>query len=59
MVFDQWPVRNPALLFGGLALGERAYLDLWTKLPPPPAVEEVLRNVPIRHPLLWIDEPRS
>jgi len=55
MYFDQWPVRAPSWLFGGLALGEEAYLDLWKGLAPPPEVEEVLRNLPIRHPLLWVD----
>jgi hypothetical protein len=55
MYFDQWPVRHPSLLFGGLGLGEPRYLDLWSALAPPPAVEEVIRNMPVRHPLLWID----
>jgi hypothetical protein len=54
MYFEQWPVRCPSLLFGGSALGERGYLELWASLPVPPPVEEVLRNVPVRHPLLWI-----
>jgi hypothetical protein len=54
MYFDQWPVRHPSLLFGGLALGEDAYLELWGRLPAPPDVEEVLRNMPVRHPLLWV-----
>jgi hypothetical protein len=58
MYFEQWPVRHPSLLFGGLALDERSYLDLWRQLPPPPAVEEVIRNLPIRHPLLWLYAPR-
>jgi hypothetical protein len=58
MHFDEWPVRSPAWLFGGLALGEREYLDAWRELPAPPAVEEVLRNVPIRHPLLWLPADR-
>lgn len=57
MYFDQWPVRHPSLLFGGLALGERAYLELWRALAPPPDVEEVLRNMPVRHPRLWIESP--
>lgn len=58
MYFEEWPVRHPSLLFGGLALGEARYLELWKRLPPPSAIEEVLRNLPIRHPLLWIDPPR-
>jgi hypothetical protein len=53
MYFDEWPVRHPSLLFGGLALGEARYLELWRRLPPPSTTEEVLRNLPIRHPLLW------
>jgi hypothetical protein len=56
MYFDQWPVRHPSLLFGGLALDARPYLDLWKALASPPAVEEVIRNLPIRHPLLWVDD---
>jgi hypothetical protein len=58
MYFDEWPVRQPSLLFAGLAYGEPAYLDLWRRLDPAPTTEEVLRNVPVRHPLLWITATR-
>ena len=54
MYFDQWPVRQPSLLFGGLALGKPEYLALWRKLDPDPTVEEVIRNFPVRQPLLWV-----
>ena len=54
MYFDQWPVRHPALLFGGLALHESRYIDLWKTLDPDPTVDEVIRNYPIRQPLLWL-----
>ena len=54
MYFDEWPVRQPCLLFAGLAFGEQKYLDLWKSLNGSPANEEVVRNLPIRHPLLWI-----
>ena len=54
MYYDQWPVRHPALLFGGLALHEPRYLDLWKTLPADPTVDEVVRNFPIRQPLLWL-----
>jgi len=56
MYDDQWPVRNPALLFGGLALREARYVDLWKTLDPDPTVAEVIRNYPIRQPLLWLWE---
>ncbi len=54
MYFDQWPVRQPSLLFAGLALNKPEYIDLWRKLDPDPTVEEVLRNWPVRQPLLWV-----
>jgi len=54
MYYDQWPVRHPALLFGGLALHEPRYVDLWKTLPADPTVDEVVRNFPIRQPLLWL-----
>ena len=54
MYFDQWPVRHPSPLFAGLALGEPAYINLWKTLNPDPTVEEVIRNYPLRQPLLWV-----
>jgi hypothetical protein len=54
MYFEAWPVRQPSLLFAGLALGESKYLDLWQTLDPSPTTEEVIRNLPVRHPLLWV-----
>lgn len=54
MYFDQWPVRESSLLFGGLALKCPDYIALWKTLNPDPTVEEVIRNFPIRQPVLWI-----
>lgn len=54
MYWDEWPVRQPFLLFGAWATGEHEWLELWKKLPADPAVEEVRRNFPIREPVLWI-----
>jgi len=54
MYFDQWPVRQPSLLFAGLALNKPEYLSLWRRLDGDPTVEEVLRNWPVRQPLLWV-----
>lgn len=53
MYFDQWPVAQPALLFGALALGEKGWFDVWRGLEHAPKEEEVVRNLPVRHPLLW------
>ncbi|MGA2195556.1 MAG: alginate lyase family protein [Bryobacteraceae bacterium] len=54
MYYNEWPVRQPSLLFAGLALGRPEYLALWRRLDPDPTVEEVLRNFPLRQPLLWV-----
>jgi len=53
--FEEWPRRHPSLLFAGLALREPRYLDLWVSRDPSPTAEEVIRNLPIRHPVPWID----
>ncbi len=51
--FDEWPVRHCSLIFAGLAFREPKYLRAWHKLAADPTTVEVLRNMPIRHPLLW------
>jgi hypothetical protein len=50
----EWPVRQPSLLFAGLALDRKQYLDLWRRLEADPKVDEVIRNFPVRQPLLWV-----
>ena len=52
--FDNFPVRQPSLLFAGLAYREDRYLSLWSKLDADPTLEEVIRNYPIRQPVLWL-----
>lgn len=59
MYFADWPVRQPSLLFAGLAYGQPRYLALWRRLDPDPTVEEVLRNFPIRQPVLWVSSDRA
>lgn len=52
-----WPVRQPSLLFGGLALDEPKYVALWKTLNPEPTVGEIVRNYPVRQPGLWVGGP--
>ncbi len=52
--FDSWPVRSPSLLFCGLACGPEEYIELWKRLDPDPTDREVVRNYPVRQPLLWV-----
>ena len=56
MYHENWPVRQPSLLFAGLALSRPNYLEVWRKLDPDPTVDEVIRNFVVRQPLLWISE---
>ncbi|WPU99623.1 alginate lyase family protein [Mucilaginibacter sp. cycad4] len=53
MYWDNWPIAQPSLLFGANAYHEKAWLTTWQKLDHNPQVEEVIRNLPIRHPLIW------
>lgn len=52
--FDDLPNRQPSLLFAGLAYREPRYIALWRTLPPDPKTAEIIRNFPIRQPLLWV-----
>ncbi len=52
--FEQWPMRQVALLFGGVGYQDAAWIDLWKRLPADSQVDEVIRNFPVRQPLLWL-----
>jgi hypothetical protein len=52
--FDALPVRSPGLLFTGLACHHEPYLALWKTMNPDPTDPEIIRNYPIRQPLLWV-----
>jgi len=52
--FGDLPNRQPSLLFAGLAYHESKYLALWGTLLPDPRTAEIIRNFPVRQPLLWV-----
>jgi hypothetical protein len=52
--FDSLPVRSPGLLFSGIACHQQPYIALWKTLNPDPTDPEIIRNFPIRQPLLWV-----
>jgi Alginate lyase len=52
--FDDLPNRQPSLLFAGLAYREPKYIALWRTLPPDPKTAEIVRNFPVRQPVLWV-----
>jgi hypothetical protein len=53
--FDELPVRQISLLFAGIAYNDPSYIALWKTLNPDPTSAEIIRNYPIRQPLLWVD----
>jgi hypothetical protein len=54
MYWNDWPARQPLLIFGALAAGRTEWLETWKKLNPDPTVEEIIRNLPVRQPVLWV-----
>jgi hypothetical protein len=52
--FEDLPVRQPSLLFGGIAYDQPEWIALWKKLDADPKVGEIVRNFPIRQPVLWV-----
>lgn len=54
MYWDEWPVAAPFLLFGYVNHNEVEWLKTWEKLNHFPTNEEVIRNLPVRNPLIWL-----
>jgi hypothetical protein len=55
MYWDNWPVANPALVMGAIACKNTDWLVAWKKLDHNPQEPEVIRNMPVRHPLIWLN----
>ncbi|MFZ4549512.1 MAG: alginate lyase family protein [Bacteroidales bacterium] len=53
-IWDEWPVRQSSLLFAGLAYKNENYISTYLSLPANPVHPEVIRNLPVRHPVLWL-----
>lgn len=53
-IWDQWPVRQSSLLFAGLAYNNADYIKTYLSLPANPTHPEVIRNLPVRHPVIWL-----
>lgn len=53
-IWEEWPVRQSSLLFAGLAYKNDAYINTFLRLPANPTHPEVIRNLPVRHPVIWL-----
>ncbi|WP_199136640.1 alginate lyase family protein [Pedobacter sp. ASV12] len=55
MHWESWPVAQPSVLFGAMAYQQRDWLNTWKVAEHNPKNEEIIRNLPVRHPLIWLD----
>ena len=53
-IWEEWPVRQSSLLFAGLAYQNEKYISTFLSLPANPTHPEVIRNLPVRHPVIWL-----
>ncbi|GHB38841.1 alginate lyase family protein [Mongoliitalea lutea] len=55
-IHEKWPIRHSLLLFAGLSWQDERYIDLFLSFDPQPTHPEVLRNHPVRHPIIWMED---
>jgi hypothetical protein len=55
MYWNDWPVAQPSLLFGSLAYSQKEWFATWSKLEHDPKVQEIIRNIAIKYPIIWIN----
>jgi hypothetical protein len=55
MYWDNWPVAHPFLVFGAEEFNQSDWFETWKKLDHNPKVAEVVRNLPIRNPIIWFN----
>lgn len=54
MFWEEWPVAHPALLFAWNQWSDNKYLALWDRYEHFPENEEVIRNLSVRNPIIWL-----
>lgn len=54
MYWENWPVAQPFLLFGAAAYNQQQWFHTWKNLDHAPTEAEVIRNLPVRNPLIWL-----
>lgn len=58
MYWENWPVAHSFLVFGAAAFNDQEMFNTWKNLEHAPTEEEVIRNLPIRNPLIWFDSSK-
>ena len=55
MYWDNWPVAQPFLVFGSNIFNNRTWFKTWKELDHNPKEDEVIRNLPVRNPIIWME----
>jgi hypothetical protein len=55
MYWNEWPVAQPFLVFGANAFNNKDWFNTWKKLEHLPEADEVIRNLPVRNPVIWFE----
>lgn len=55
MHWENWPIAHPAFIFGAFEFGNDGYFESWKRNKHFLEIKEVIRNVPIRNPLIWLN----
>jgi hypothetical protein len=53
-IWEEWPVRQSSLFLAGVAYGNEHYIRTFLSLPSHSTHQEVIRNLPVRHPVIWL-----
>jgi hypothetical protein len=55
MYWDNWPIAHPFLVFGAGEFGVKSWFSTWKSLEHFPTNDEVIRNLPVRNPVIWME----
>ncbi len=55
MYWNDWPIAHPFLVFGYIQNNNTTWLKTWINLNHDPQTDEVIRNLPVRNPIIWIE----
>jgi hypothetical protein len=56
MYWNDWPVAQQFLIFGYSKFKYKNWFNTWKRLEHFPTTEEVIRNLPVRNPLIWMED---
>jgi hypothetical protein len=54
MYWEDWPVAQPFLILGAYEFSNKEWFETWKRLEHFPTGSEVIRNLPVRNPIIWM-----